>query len=124
MAVFTVSSTLYNPGSRDISIPVGVLDSDTTVKASFSRENWPICEGTPGNPCSVIEVAVYASVNGGPLQNLCGFRTEGGDILNRSGNLITESSIECSLPPGTLRTVIIAMTNSVPLQTAMTITTS
>lgn len=122
-ATFTVSSTVYQPGTRDVGIPVGVLDTDTTVRGAFSREAWPTCEGTPGNPCNVMEGAVYASVNGGPNQQLCAFAAEGGDIINRHGNLITESYVECSLPPGTLRTVTVVLTNTVQLRTAMTVTT-
>lgn len=122
-ATFTVSSTTYVVGVRDVGIPTGVLDTDTLVRATFTREAWPTCEGTPGNPCNVMEGAVYASVNGGPNQQLCTFATEGGDILNRHGNLITESYVECSLPPGTLRTVTVVLTNTVQLRTAMTVTT-
>lgn len=120
-ATFTVSSSVYQPGTRDVGIPVGVLDSDTLVRGSFSRESWPTCEGSP---CNVMEGAVYASVNGGPNQQLCGFAAEGGDVFDRHGNLYTESYVECSLPPGTARTVTVVLTNTVQLRTAMTVTTS
>lgn len=92
-ATFTVSSSVYQPGTRDVGIPVGVLDTDT-------------------------------SVNGGPNQQLCGFAAEGGDVFDRHGNLYTESYVECSLPPGTARTVTVVLTNTVQLRTAMTVTTS
>ena len=119
-ATFTVSSTTYLVGMRDVGIPSGVVDSDTTVRASFSRENWPTCEGAP---CNVMSGAVYASVNGGPEQFLCGFTAEGGDQFDRHGVLATESAVECSLPPGTLRTVTVVLSNTVTLTTAMTVTT-
>lgn len=119
-ATFTVSSTVYQPGTRDVGIPVGVLDSDTLVRGAFSRENWPTCEGSP---CNVMEGAVYASVNGGPSQQLCAFTAEGGDFFDRHGNLVTESYVECSLPTGTLRAVTVVLTNTVQLRTAMTVTT-
>lgn len=119
-ATFTVSSTVYQPGTRDVGIPAGVADTDTTVRGSFSRENWPTCEGSP---CNVMAGAVYASVNGGPNQQLCAFTAEGGDFFDRHGNLVTESWVECSLPPGIARTVTVVLTNTVQLRTAMTVTT-
>lgn len=121
-ATFTVSSTVYQPGTRDVGIPAGVLDTDTQVKAAFTRESWPTCEGPP-TPCNVMEGKIYVSVNGGPQQFRCSFSAEGGDIFNRLGVLITVSSVECSLPSGTMRAVTVVLTNTVPLSTAMTVET-
>lgn len=119
-AQFIVSSTVYQAGTRDVGIPVGVADTDTVVRGAFSRENWPQCDGAP---CDVMQGAVYASVNGGPNQFICGFTAQGGDALDLRGNLITESWVECSLPVGTKRTVTLVLTNTVPLRTAMTVAT-
>lgn len=122
-ATFTMSSSVYPAGQRDIGIPVGVLDTDTEVEAQFTRENWPTCEGTPGSPCNVMEGRVYVSVNGGQQQLWCAFATEGGDVIDKNGQLKTFSGVTCTLPPGTLRTVTINMSNTLTLSTAMTVTT-
>lgn len=124
-ATYIAPSAEYTPSVRDIGLPVGVLDTDTDVRASFTRENWPVCsENEPGeNYCNVMEGEVYASVNGGPQQFLCGFKAEGGNLIDRHGNPKTKSFVACSLPPGTLRVVTVSMKNKSTLRTAVTIET-
>lgn len=123
-ATFTISSSVYPTGQRDIGIPVGVLDSDTMVEARFTRESWPTCEGSPGFPCNVVEGGVYVSVNGGPQQLRCSFTAEGGDVFLRNGTLATFSGVQCDLPPGTLRTVSISLKTNFQLPTSITVATS
>lgn len=122
-ATFTISSSVYPTGQRDIGIPVGVMASDTMVEAQFTRENWPTCEGSPGFPCNVMEGGVYVSVNGGPQQLRCSFTAEGGDVFLRNGALMTFSGVQCDLPPGTVRTVSINLKTNLQLSTAVTVST-
>lgn len=124
-ATYLAPSAEYIPGTRDIGLPVGVLDTDVDVRATFTRESWPVCsEPEPGQTyCNVIEGAIYVSVNGGPQQMRCGFTAVGGNLIDRHGNPVNASSISCSLPPGILRTVTVTMTNKLTLRTAMTIET-
>lgn len=120
-ATITVSSTPYLPGVRDIGLAAVVADTDTHVEARFSRENWPTCEGSP---CTVVRGWVYATVNGGPAQLLCGVGAEGGDVFRRNGSLATHSTIKCNLPPGILRTVTVVLENTLQLNTAITVITT
>lgn len=120
-ATITVSSITYLPGTRDLGLAAVVADADTHVEARFSRENWPTCEGSP---CNVVRGWVYATVNGGAAQLLCGFAAEGGDVFLRNGTLATHSSVKCNLPPGILRTVTVVLENTLQLNTSITIITT
>lgn len=120
-ATITVSSITYLPGVRDLGLAAVVADTDTHVEARYSRESWPTCEGSP---CNVVRGWVYATVNGGPAQLLCGFAAEGGDVFYRNGTLATYSSVKCNLPPGILRTVTVVLENTLQLNTAITIITT
>lgn len=120
-ATITVSSITYLPGTRDLGLAAVVADADTHVEARFSRESWPTCEGSP---CNVVRGWVYATVNGGAAQLLCGFAAEGGDVFLRNGTLATHSSVKCNLPPGILRTVTVVLENTLQLNTSITIITT
>lgn len=66
---------------------------------------------------------VYVSIDGGPPQYRCGFTTQGGDVFYLDGTLATYSSVGCSIPPGTVRTVTITMQNNLQLSTSVTVIT-
>lgn len=117
-ATFTVSSSVYPSGARDIGLSAVVLPTDTWVEARFSREAWPTSESG-----IVIDGRIYVSIDGGPPQYRCGFTAQGGDIFYVNGTLSTYSSVGCSIPSGTVRTVTITMQNSLQLSTAVTVIT-
>lgn len=117
-ATFTVSSSVYPAGSRDIGLAAVVLTTDTWVEARFSRESWPSSESG-----IVIDGRIYASIDGGPPQYICGFTAQGGDIFYVDGTLSTYSHVGCSIPPGTTRTVTVSMQNNLQLSTALTVIT-
>lgn len=117
-ATFTVSSSVYPVGTRDIGLAAVVLPTDSWVEARFSRENWPSVESG-----IVMEGSVYVSVDGGPPQLRCSFSTQGGDIFFVDGTLSTYSSVGCSIPPGNVRSVTVTMRNNAQLSTAVTVVT-
>lgn len=81
----------YPAGSRLVELPLADSVSDITVRAL--RDSWPDTGG------DVVEVVVELSMDDGATFAFhAGFKTSGGVIRNRLGQVVTHSSMHVAFP--------------------------
>lgn len=89
--VAAIPRNVYPAGSRNVETPL--TDGVREIAVRASRNAWQDT-GT-----DIIEVTVELSVDdGATFQFLAGFKTVGGTLTDRLGNVITHSSMRVQLP--------------------------
>lgn len=125
-ATITVSSRVYQPGSRSVVLP-NLTTDDNGIKISLTRESWPDQAGA-----EILSGLIEGSDDGGATYyGLCVFGYAGGNMTNpKTGQPVTvcgptvywpERNINGVMTPQRPSQVRATLSNTVALQTAVTL---